>query len=85
MSPAQLWTEHEAHEWKEYPPCVYCVTCVPSVRLYQGSIPAARDPELAAKRAACSHDRHLMDDDGYEHGQGFYWICDDCGFKGWYE
>lgn len=54
-------------------------------RLYQGSLPAERDLELAANRAACLHDNHVMDDDGNEHGMGFYWLCADCGFKGWYE
>lgn len=80
-----LMDAHANHAWKEVPPCVYCVTCVPHVRLYQGSLPAERDSELAAKRAACGHERHVMDDDGNEHGLGFYWLCDDCGFRGWYE
>ena len=73
---------HAEHEWEEVPPCVYCKPC--KVRLYQGSIPASKDPELAAKRAACAHDNHAHDDYG-EIGAGFYWICADCGFKGWYE
>jgi len=32
--------EHAEHTWKQVDPCVYCVTCSPSVRLYQGTIPA---------------------------------------------
>lgn len=77
---------HADHPWKEVGPCVYCEPC--GVRLYQGSIPAKKNPELAAKRAACAHREHetYEDEDGtHERGQGFYWICADCGFKGWYE
>lgn len=85
IAPAGPWVEHADHPWKEVPPCVYCTCTTPGVRLYQGSLPAAKDPEMAAKRVACSHDRHVMDDDGNEHGMGFYWLCADCGFKGWYE
>ena len=77
------WVKHADCTWKEVPPCVYCVDH--GVRLYQGSLPPERDPVLAAKRAACSHDNHVLDDDGNEHGLGFYWLCADCGFKGWYE
>ncbi len=75
--------KHAGHEWKEVPPCVYCVTC--NERLYEGSIPEWKDPALAAAKAACEHLEHLMDDDGGEHGQGFYWVCADCGYQGWYD
>lgn len=84
------WEGHEEHEWREVPPCVYCVLC--DVRLYQGSLPEWKDPELAARRAACEHREHEManhgDDDEpnwQEMGLGFYWVCADCGFKGWYD
>lgn len=70
--------EHGEHEWEEIPPCVYCKPC--RVRLYQGSIPAEKDPALAAKRAACVHDNR-----DEQSGMGFYWICEDCGYRGWYE
>lgn len=83
MSIDELIEEHRDHEWKEVHPCVYCVPC--NIRLYHGSLPSWKDPELAAKRTVCPHNRHVMDDDGNEHGQGFYWVCADCGFKGWYE
>jgi hypothetical protein len=83
----EMLAPHLEHEWREVPPCVYCVPC--DVRLYQGSIPASKDPELAAKRAACKHDgehERYEDEDGWhEMGEGFYWICADCGYKGWYE
>ena len=78
----ELLEEHKDHEWEGIPPCVYCKPC--KVRLYQGSIPASKDPILAAKRAACKHLNHATDDYG-EIGQGFYWICADCGYRGWYE
>ena len=81
------WLGHEDHEWREVPPCVYCVDC--DVRLYQGSIPEWKDPILAAKRATCQHHDHEMYDDGdgnlREMGEGFYWVCADCGYRGWYE
>lgn len=84
IDPATLpWNVHADCEWEEVPPCVYCKDH--NVRLYQGEIPASKNPELAAKRAACAHQDHLLDDDGNEHGMGFYWICADCGYKGWYD
>jgi len=80
--------EHREHQWREIPPCVYCVDC--DIRLYQGSLPEWKDPELAARRATCPHDDHVMyvdEETGYERemGEGFYWVCADCGHKGWYE
>lgn len=77
------WVIHADHEWREVPPCVYCVPC--GERLYQGSLPAEKDPALAAKRAACEHLEHACYEDGREQGEGWYWICADCGYKGWYE
>lgn len=71
------WVVHAGCTWKEVPPCVYCVEH--GERLYQGSIPAERDPELAAKRAACDHDWDP------EMGLGFYVICMECGFREWCE
>lgn len=82
----EMLERHGDHEWREVGPCVYCEPC--GVRLYQGSIPPEKDPALAAKRAACAHLRHETYDDGdgeREMGEGFYWICADCGFKDWYE
>lgn len=81
--PPMPWEVHKDCTWREVPPCVYCVEH--GERLYHGSLPEERDPVLAAKRKACSHLDHVIDDDGHEHGQGFYWLCADCGFKGWYE
>ena len=87
MPPTMPWEGHEDHEWREVPPCVYCVPC--GLRLYQGSLPEWKDPELAAKRAACPHNEHEMYEDEpgrwREMGEGFYWICAACGDKGWYD
>lgn len=83
VADALPWVQHADCEWEEVPPCVYCKTH--RERLYQGSLPAEKNPELAAKRTTCEHLEHVMDDDGNEHGQGWYWLCADCGFKGWYE
>ncbi len=69
------WDEHAECQWKEVPPCVYCADH--GVRLYQGSIPAEKDPELAAKRASCDHE---WDE---EMGLGFYFLCKKCGFREW--
>lgn len=62
------------------------------MRLYQGSIPASKDPALAARRAACQHSEHVMANYGsedepqwQEQGLGFYWVCADCGYQGWYD
>lgn len=80
--------EHADHEWVEVPPCVYCKPC--KVRLYQGELPEEKMPVgLAAQRAACEHLNHEMYDDGAgaggAMGEGFFWVCADCGFKDWYE
>lgn len=79
--------EHEDHEWTEIAPCVYCVPC--NVRLYQGTLPESRlAPEVIEKRKTCQHLNHEGYDDGdgwREMGEGFYWVCADCGFKDWYE
>ena len=87
MTIQEIIEQHRDHEWREVPPCVYCVPC--DVRLFQGSIPAEKDPALAAKRAACKHYEHVMYDDGdgnlREQGEGFYWVCAECGFRDWYE
>ena len=80
---SDLLTEHADCEWEEVPPCVYCG--VHNVRLYQGTIPATKDPARAAKRAACAHPPAVVDEDGNEQGLGFYWVCADCGYQGWYE
>lgn len=74
---------HENCDWVEIPPCVYCRAH--GTRLYHGMLPAHKDPALAAKRATCEHRDHVIDDDGNEHGLGFYWLCADCGYKGWYD
>lgn len=83
MSEIAGFAEHRDCAWEEIPPCVYCKDH--GIRLYQGTLPAAKDPELAAKRAACEHLDHAMDEDGNEQGMGFYWLCAACGYKGWYE
>lgn len=83
MTEVAGFIEHRDCEWEEVPPCVYCKDH--GVRLYQGSLPAEKNPELAAKRAACAHHDHVVDEDGNEQGMGFYWLCADCGYMGWYE
>lgn len=72
---AAFLAEHEPHPWREVGSCVYCIPC--GVRLYQGGLPEHKDPGRAARQAACDHD---WDPDM---GQGFYFICLNCGFKEW--
>jgi uncharacterized OB-fold protein len=36
--------------------------------------------EQRAKRATCEHFNHETYEDGNEVGEGFYWVCRDCGY-----
>ena len=75
------WDVHaECEKWEQVGPCVYCVDH--RERLYQGRLPAQRDPQRAAKEAVCAEQGHDWDE---EFGQGFYFLCRRCGEKEWTE
>lgn len=78
--PPMPWEVHKACQWSQVGPCVYCDDH--HERLYQGRLPAERDPQRAAKETECAQHGHDWD---YDFGQGFYFLCRRCGEKEWTE
>lgn len=79
--PPMPWEVHkDCGTWKQVGPCVYCVDH--NERLYQGELPASRDPQRATKQAECARGGHDWDE---RFGQGFYYLCRRCRTKEWTE
>ena len=84
----EMLAAHAECRWEQVGMCVWCADH--NQRLYIGDLPDEKLPaDQREKRDGCQHLAHEMYDDGggvmREMGEGFYYICADCGFKGWYE
>ena len=72
--------QHQGCAWKQVGLCVYCTDH--GERLYQGRLPAEKDPRRAENETQCSTLGHDWDE---EFGLGFYFLCRRCGVQEWPE
>lgn len=70
---------HAECRWEQVGPCVYCTNH--NQRLYQGQLPAERNPAAAV----CAAEGHEWDDADSMGQSGFYYLCTRCGEQEWPE
>ena len=75
----KLTEDHINCRLEQVGPCVWCIDH--NMRLYQGRLPADRNPGLAV----CEREGHQWDDADSMCQSGFYYLCTRCGEQEWTE